>query len=258
MFNLPDIAPAFLQHSLLRDDVLGAVLWPLPVLKVSKDISSILSALPQTSDMLSFLPRLLRSYTTVVQTHQRELFVQPTSSRSSYGTYLQDRTRSTLNTAVREIKAALRLIEGNEVSLSEPGWSCRERIWQAIAQSGLYLEVDPSWTSLLAEDTQAASVVLRGQPAIGLVRSVMLFLTSAEKLDHVATAVTSSSLAWCLAVGHFRSSLTDSLGTNRIVPGSARSLARNASLPSALQHCRSMVLDRHKRTRSPCRRSHDE
>lgn len=185
------------------------MLWPLSSLKLTKGMSSVLSVLPKTIDMLPFLPRLLRSYTTTIKTNQRELFVQPTSSRTSYGIYLQDKTRSSVNSAVGEIKAFLRMVECDEHPQEELRWACRERIWQAVARSGLYLEVEPSWTALLAEDTRAAAIVLQGQPAIGLVRSVMLFLTTAEELDHTTTSVTASSMAWCLAVSRPTPNIVD-------------------------------------------------
>jgi hypothetical protein len=198
--SMPDIADAFAQHALLRSDVLGAVIWPVSLLKISKSITPVLSTLRPTSNSLAFLPRLIQGYTTVLQANQRDLFVQPTLSRSSYGSFLQERTRNSLNIALGEIRTYIRAVSNEGPLFEEKEWECKTQLWQSIESSGLYLETAPEWTSLLAQDTQEAANILRGQPAIELVKSIMAFLAVAEHLDHATTSINPASLAWCLAV----------------------------------------------------------
>jgi len=196
--SLSDISKAFAQHADLDCNTLGSIIYPASSLKLSKAVLSCLEALPLTSATLQFIPRLLCALESSARNQRYDVFIQPTSSKTPYQTYTNERVRSFLCTAIRETQAHLSSVSPRPADLAL--WRCRRDIWRNVTSWGVYVESDQSWRDLLVNDVKMAKGLLRGHPDAEIVGVLLSLLNIAEGLDHTATNIEVDTMAWCLAV----------------------------------------------------------
>ena len=196
--NLAEISKAFASHPQLDSATLGSIMYPVGSFKVSKTYLGCIKTLPSSKPTLRFIPRLLSGLESAVRKHRSDIFIQPTTSKTAYQTYINGKTRSLLCNAIGETQILLASIEAQD--LLEPKWQCRRDVWQCVASWGVYVETEETWRQLLSEDVARAEDFLVNRPDISLIGAVLSFLTTAEELDHKVAHVDATTLAWCLTV----------------------------------------------------------
>jgi hypothetical protein len=198
--TLPAIAKAFKSHPELSSKTLGLILYPLGSFRLSKTALPNLEALPPNSAKVQIIPRLLDALHSSVHKHRYDIFIQPTSSKTPYQTYINGKMRAMLCSAIGEAQTVLSSITAGSSADSATHWACHRDIWRCVISWGTYLETDEGWKTLLARDVKHAKTLLQGRPETDVVGVALSFLTSAEELDHGVASLEASTLAWCLAV----------------------------------------------------------
>lgn len=201
--NLAEISKAFASHPQLDSATLGSIMYPVGSFKVSKTYLGCIKALPSSTATMRFIPRLLSGLESAVRKHRFDIFIQPTTSKIAYQTYINGKTRSLLCNAIGETQVLLASIEAQD--LLESKWKCRRDVWQCVASWGVYVETAETWRQLLSEDVARAEDFIVNRPNVSLIGAVLSFLTTAEELDHKIAHVDATTLAWCLTVSKIAS-----------------------------------------------------
>lgn len=179
---------------------LSIILFPAAALRTGLAFQTILDNAPRNQSTLFLLPKLLESYRHAMYQNRHDIFIQPTSSKKSYDSYLNEKLRETLKKAMLAIEPLCVEASGSAARTTADVWSVKSSCWKAIARYGVYLESDEDWHRLLSQDAAAARHLLSGPADPQVAKAAISFLAVAETLDHMAAAVDATTYAWCLAV----------------------------------------------------------
>lgn len=163
-------------------------------------MQSILAAVPSTDSFIDIAQHILRGYHSSIFRHRFDIFIQPVSSHAPHASYINEKLRAATRKAFGEVHTWTSSVPRLTSDARVAYWRSKVECWKAILEWSSYLETDAEWSRMLAHDADLAKAVLRERGDSRLIQASLSVLHVLEELDHVATALDTETLAWCIGV----------------------------------------------------------
>lgn len=165
-------------------------------------MQTILAAVPGTDSSINIAQHILRGYHSSIYRYRFEIFIQPVSSHVPHASYINEKLRAATRKAFGEIQTWTSSVPRLTPDARVAYWRSKVECWKAVSEWSSYLETDAEWSRMLAHDADLAKAVLRERGDSRLTLASLSVLHVLEDLDHVATALDTETLAWCITVSH--------------------------------------------------------
>lgn len=163
-------------------------------------MQTVLGALHGTDSSVGIAQHILRSYYVAIFQHRFDIFIQPVSSHVPHASYINEKLRAATRKAFGELQSWTSSLPRHTLDARVAYWESKLDCWRAVSEWSSYLETDADWSRMLAQDANLAKAVLSENADFRLIQASLSVLHVLEELDHVATALNTNTLGWCITV----------------------------------------------------------